>query len=459
MKVIICGAGQVGTSIARKLVLEDNDVTVIDQSQKLIEKINNNLDVTAFVGHASHPDILEEAGAEDADMIIAVTQSDEINMVACQVAHSIFKIKKKIARIRSQSYFTQGIEKMFSPDDMPIDVIISPEVEVAKAIFERLHIPGSIESISFADHRVKLISVKISDTSIINGQTIENSNQKIANLKAQIIAFNREQDLFDKSSKLEICPTDVVYLLCHNDDLKQLMGILGHEEKEASKIRIVGGGRVGSYLALKLEKDQHANNIKIIERDQLRANKIAEKFEHTLVINGDALDQDILREVNISSSDAIIAVSNDDEVNILSALLAKKFGCKKAVSLVNSISFAPLFSSLGIDVIVNPREITISSILRYIRNFKVRNVHAICDSQAEIIEIDAFESSYSIGKKIKDLNLPNGLDISMIMRNNNEFIIPDNDTEIIANDRLIIMSKAERIKQAEKIFSDKFKYF
>ena len=458
MKVIICGAGQVGTSIAKQLTLEDNDVTVIDQSQKLIEKINNSLDVTALVGYASHPDILEEAGAEDADMIVAVTQSDEINMVACQVAHSIFKIKKKIARIRSQSYFTKGIEKMFSPDDMPIDVIISPEVEVARAIFDRLHIPGSIESISFADNKAKLISVKILEKTVVINKTIDEANQILGDLKAQIIAFNREQDLYDKSSKLEICSSDDVYLLCDNDDLKELMGILGHEEKEASKIRIVGGGRVGSYLAKKLEEENNTNNVKLIERDTVCANKIAEKFEHTLVVNGDALDQEILREVNISSSDAIIAVSNDDEVNILSALLAKKFGCKKAVSLVNSVSFAPLFSSLGIDVIVNPREITISSILRYIRNFKVRNAHSICESQAEIIETDAFESSYSIGKTIKDLSLPNGLYISMIMRDG-ELIIPCDKTEIVANDRLIIMSRMERLKQAEKIFSDKFKYF
>lgn len=459
MKVIICGAGQVGTSIAKQLILEDNDVTVIDQSEKLINKIKDSLDVGIINGYASHPNVLEEAGAENADMIIAVTQSDEINMVACQVAHSLYAIPRKIARIRSQNYFTQGMERMFSPEDMPIDVIISPEVEVAKAIFEKLHVPGAIETIAFADNKVKLISVKLSDDSIINNLTIKQANERISHLKANIIGYNREQDFISKESDLNICSKDEVYVISTVEDIKELMGIFGHQDKEASKIRIVGGGRVGLYLAHKIEQEEHHHNVKLIESDTNRANLIAEKLQYTTIINGDALDREILHEVNISSSDTIIAISNDDEVNILSALLAKKFGCKKAISLVNSISFAPLFSSLGIDVIVNPREITVSSILQYIKNFKVRNAHSICESQAEIIETDAFESSYSVGKTIEDLNLPEGLYICMIVREDNQIIIPKGDTEIVANDRLIIMSRLETLKKAEKIFSDKYKYF
>jgi len=457
MKVIICGAGQVGNSIARQLVLEDNDVTVIDQSEELIEKINNTLDVKAFVGFASHPTVLEEAGAANADMIISVTQSDEINMVSCQVAHSIFGISRKVARVRSQSYFSKDVERLFSANNMPIDVIISPEIEVANAILDRLHVPGAIETILFADGKVKVISVKTSKESIINNLNVQDANKIISHLKAKIIGFTKDDKLYPDTSDMLLCPDYEVYVVSEVEDLKETMAIFGHEESEARKIRIIGGGRIGLYLAQKLEQEEDTR-VKIIERNQKRAHVIADKLKMTPVINGDALEQEILQEVNISSSDTVIAVSNDDEVNILSALLAKKHGCSTSIVLVNSNSFAPLFSSLGIDIIVNPREITVSSILRYIRNLKVRNVHSICDSQAEIIEIDAFESSYSVGKKIAELNLPEGIIICMIIRNE-EVIVPRPDFEIVAKDRLIVMSKMEQVKKVEKLFSEKFKYF
>lgn len=457
MKVIICGAGQVGNSIARQLVLEDNDVTVIDQSEELIEKINNSLDVKAFVGFASHPTVLDEAGASSADMIISVTQSDEINMVSCQVAHSIFGISKKVARVRSQSYFSKDVERLFSTDAMPIDVIISPEIEVANAILDRLHVPGAIETIIFADGKVKVISVKTSKESMINNLNVGDANKILEHLKSKIICFIHDEKLYAESSDMLLNSECEIYVISDVEDLKETMAIFGHEEAEARKIRIVGGGRIGLYLAQKLEQEEDTR-VKIIERDGKRAHAIVDKLKSTSVIHGDALEREIMDEVGISSSDTIIAVSNDDEVNILSALLAKKYGCKSSVVLVNSNSFAPLFSSLGIDIIVNPREITVSSILRYIRNFKVRNVHSICDSQAEIIETDAFESSYSVGKRIVELSLPDGVSICMIIREN-EIHMPHPDFEIIAKDRLIILCRTEQVKKVEKLFSEKFKYF
>ncbi len=459
MKVIICGAGQVGTSIAKQLIIEDNDVTVIDQSPKLIDRISDSLDVTAHVGFASHPYVLEKAGANQADMFIAVTQSDEINMVACQVAHSIFGVSKKIARIRSQNYFTSGMERLFSPDDMPIDVIISPELEVANAIFDKLHVPGAIETINFAENLVKVVSVKATDDSLVMGKNVTEVNERLEAFNAQMICFVREQELHGlDQTDIKLDSQDEIYFVSPNNKVKEVMSVFGHEEREASKIRIVGGGSIGLYLSQKLEEEEQNHNIKIIERNAERAKIIVNRLDRTTVINGDALEQEILKEVNIANSDTIIAVSNDDEVNILSALLAKKFGCKKAVSLINSTSFAPLFSSLGIDAIVNPREITVSSILQHIRNFKVRNAHAIADSQAEIIETDAFESSYSVGKTIADLDLPKGTNLNMIIREG-KYIIPNAETEIIAKDRLIIFSRVEKLKKIEKIFSDRYKYF
>jgi trk system potassium uptake protein TrkA len=457
MKVIICGAGKVGTSIAKQLILEENDVTVIDQSEELIEKINSSLDVKAFVGFASHPTILEEADAYNTDMIISVTQSDEINMVSCQVAHSIFGISRKIARIRNQNYFTKDMGMFFSSENMPIDVIISPELEVANAILDKLHVPGAIETVDFADGKIKVFSVKTSLDSVINNLTINDANKLLTHLKANIICTMYDEEVYYFNSKELLTSEHEVYVAVDIEDLKETMAIFGHEESEATKIRIIGGGRIGAGLAKKLEQ-QDNTKITIIERNIKTANQIAEELQFTSVINGDALDKEILEEANISSSDTIISVSNDDEVNILSSLLAKKYGCKKSIALVNSNSFAPLFSSLGIDIIVNPREITVSSILRYIKSFKVRNVHSICHSQAEIIETNAVESAYSVGKTIAELGLPAGVLICLIIRDN-EVIVPKSDSEIISEDRLIILSRAEKVKKIEKLFSEKFKYF
>ena len=459
MKVIICGAGKVGTSIAKQLILEGNNVTLIDQSEELIEKIDASLDVRTIVGAGSHPDTLKEADAENADMIIAVAQSDEVNMVACQVAHSIFNIPKKIARIRSRSYFADSvIERLFSRENMPIDVMISPEIEVADSIYEKLHIPGAIESISFVEDKVKLISVKAIGHSIIRGLSIEGANKVLNHLGVNIIGFVRDQKFLTIDSQEELSDNDEIYLVVDIKDIKETMGIFGHEEKEAQKICIIGGGRIGYYLARKLEKEDNIGRVKIIERNEKRAEKISSRFDNVTVINGDALDQEILDEVNIGASDTVIAVSSDDEVNILSALLAKKSGCKRSVALVNNISFAPLFSSIGIDVIVNPREITVSSILGHIRSFKVKNVHAICDSKIEIMETEMYETSYPVGKEILELNMPTGVYICMIIRNE-KIIVPNDKTLIVGGDKVIILSRVEKIKKMEKIFSQKFKYF
>lgn len=458
MKVIICGAGKVGTTIAKQLVLEDNDVTIVDQSAKLIDEINNSLDVNSFVGFASHPTTLEKAGAYDADMIVAVTQSDEINMIACQIAHTIFNVKKKIARIRSQNYFEMDNNILFSPDNIPIDVIISPEVEVAKAVLDRLHVPGANDTILFADGKVRVISVKCLENSAIHMKSLNEGNKMMlsSNINARLVGYIRDQEfLMDNNSK--ITEEDEIYFIVDSNHIREAMALFGHEENEARKIRIIGGGRIGLYMAEKLEESDD-NNIKIVEYNSERANFIAEKLFNTTVVNGDALDQEILKEVNVMMSDTVIAVSNDDEVNILSSLLSKKFGCKKAIALINSSSFAPLFSSLGIDVIVNPREITVSSILRYIRSLKVRNVHSICESQIEIIETDAFESSYPVGKAIKDLDLPQGVVLSIIVRKG-ETVVPNSKTIIEVNDRLVIFSVVDKVKKVEKIFSDRFKYF
>lgn len=454
MKVIVCGAGQVGAGIAHQLVLEGHDVTIVDSSEQRINEIRNQLDLNAFHGSASHPDVLGEAGAQFADMIIAVMPSDEINMIACQIAYSVFSIPRKIARIRNQQFFTQYADKLFNTNAIPIDVIISPEIEVASAILDKLHVPGAIETILFADGKAKVISVRVTEECIFKEYTINDANNRIVNLNARIIGVATEDKLFlDNVNKtLEI--GDEVFFIASVDNVSSVMNIFGHEEAEGTKVRIIGGGRIGHYIASNLESLSHYN-VNIIEQDVTRAEFLATKLDDTIVINGSALDQKILHEVNIETSDTVIAVSNNDQVNILSALLAKKFGCKKAVALVNSSSFSPLFSSLGIDVIVNPREITVSSVLRYIRSVKVRDAHSICNSKAEIIEYDVSNNSYLIGKTITELKLPRGIHISAIYRQKS-FMIPQEDTEILESDRVIVIADINKLQKLERLLSHKF---
>jgi trk system potassium uptake protein TrkA len=457
MKTIICGAGQVGRSIAQQLVSENNHVTIIDQSAELIDEINSQLDVKAIVGFASHPTVLRDAGADDADMIIAVTQSDEINMISCQVAHSVFGVKKKIARIRNQNYLQEDFKSLYCPDHLPIDVIISPEVEVANAIMERLHVPGAIETLVFADGSVKIISAHCVEGSVIKGLSVEHANEALLGLNSKIIGVKREGGFIIPTGRETLGVDDEIYFVASVQNTKEIMSLFGHEEKESRKIRIIGGGRVGLFLAEQMEENGNFQ-VKILEYKKERAEYIASKLYNTMVINGDALDQEILKEANISTTDTIIAVSNDDEVNILSSLLAKKLGCKQSISLINSVSYAPLFSSLGIDVIVSPRATTVSSILQHIRHGKVKNVSSLYDGKVEIIEAEAVESSFAAGKSASDLNEAGSVILAAVVRDS-ELIIPTNDFIIKASDRLIIITQSSKVKKVEKILSDKIKYF
>ncbi|MBT4988963.1 MAG: Trk system potassium transporter TrkA [Rickettsiales bacterium] len=456
MKVIVCGAGPVGAGIAEQLVNEGNDVTIIGMTEVLLDKIRHKLDLNCVLGFPSHPSILKAAGAGDADMIIAVTDSDEINMVTSYIASNLFGVKKKIAHIRHHSYLGKYHDSIFSTDTFPIDLMISPEKEVAKAISNRLHVPGANETFLFSGEKIKVISVKFSKDSIINRLTIKQANAKLSkSLKVKVFGFLRDQE-FSLKSDIVLNQDDEIYLAADSNDIKEVLSLLGHEEPEARNIRIVGGGRVGYSLATSLGENS-AINIKIIEHNAERARFLAAHFPDIAIINGNALEKEILREVNIENSDMIISVSNDDEVNILSSLLAKKFGCNKAIALINSSSFAPLFSSLGIDVIVNPREISVSSILRYTRDIKSRNVFSICEGQAEIIETISYDNSYTSGKKLSELKLPEGIDITAILRHG-KTVIPFGDTMIEAGDSLIIVSYVSLLKKVEKIFSHKFKY-
>ncbi|MEM7617560.1 MAG: Trk system potassium transporter TrkA, partial [Pseudomonadota bacterium] len=383
MKIIVCGTGQVGTSIAKQLASENNEVTVIDYNADKIRKITDTLDVNAVIGYASHPPTLEQAGGSYSDMIIAVTASDEVNMVICQVAYSLFSIPIKIARVRNQLYLDDRWKDLYRQNHLPIDVIISPELEVAKAINHRLHVPGAVDTIPY-DNNVKLIAVRCTKYSPVVNLFTFKIKQLAKQINIAIIGIFRDQKFIFPDDKEPIIEGDEIFFFANESNVTEAMALFGHEEEEARKIIIVGGGNIGLYLAQLIEEEAHNVNVKIIEIDSHRADQVAQLLNHSSIINGNALDEEILEESGVSYAETVIAVSNDDEVNILSALLAKRFGTQRSIALINNNTYASLIASLGIDVVVNPREITVSSILGQIRRGRIKSAHTICNGIIEI---------------------------------------------------------------------------
>lgn len=458
MHILICGAGQVGYSIARQLSREDNQITVIDYNPDLIQKINDQLDVRAYLGHASHPSVLKAAGAEDADMMIAVTHSDEVNMVACQIAYSLFNIPTRIARIRHQDYLRAEWSTLYANEHLALNVIISPEIEVAKAITRRLHAPGAIDMIPFAGGRVKVIAVRcVADSPAVN-LPVSLIRQKAPAAKMKIIGLIHNGKFIVPQPETVLHAGDEVYLITTAPRLRDVMTLFGHDEKDVHRALILGGGNIGLFLAQELEREEHDIKAKIIEYGTERAEAIAAALHHTTVLNGSALDREVLTEAGIEYTESVIAVTNDDETNILSSLLAKRYGAQRVITLVNNSSYSPLMGSLGIDVTVNPREITVSRILEHVRRGRIFAVHAVADGTAEIIEAEVMATSSLVGKTVGDVNLPKDIIFGAILRADTE-LIPDNDTVIHEKDHIIILATANMIRKVEKIFSVSVEFF
>jgi trk system potassium uptake protein len=458
MKVIVCGAGQVGFSIAHHLALENNDVIVIDQSPELVRQIGDTLDVQGIVGHAARPDIQEQAGAGDADIIIAVTYADEVNMVACQVAHSLFDVPSKIARIRHQSYRNPIWANLFAREHMPIDVIISPEHEVANTISRRLQVPGSFETIPLADDMVKLLGVRIEETCPIINTPLRQLTQLFPELNIVVVGIMRDEKPIVPTGVDEMLPGDEVYFVVDCSQLSRAMAAFGHEEQEARRLLILGCGNIGLLLAQTIENDHERVNAKIIENNIERAETVASQLNRTIVLKGDTLDPNILEEANVSATETVIAVTNDDETNILSSLLAKRYGSKRAITLINKRSYEPLITSLGIDVVVSPRNITVSTILQHIRRGRIHSVHTLREGFGELIEAEAIETSSIVGPPLRDVKLPQGVLLGAIVRDGT-VICPRGDTVIEAKDRVVLFAASEAVREVEKIFSVRLEYF
>lgn len=459
MRILICGAGQVGSSIARQLSREDNEITIIDYNADLIRQVNEQLDVKAFHGYASHPSVLKAARAQDADMLIAVTYSDEVNMVACQIGYSLFDIPIRIARIRHQDYLQAEWSHLYSKDQLALNVIISPELEVADAILRRLHAPGSLDSIHFADDQVRVIALRCMSDCPVLGLPVALIKERAPDVHFNMLGVLHQSRFMLPTDKTILYEGDEIHFIAPSKDVRRVMALFGHTEREARRAVIMGGGNIGFLLAQKLEQDhEHGIRAKLIEFNPKRAQQIAEQLQNTTVICGSAIDQQILQEVDIEMCETVIAVTNDDETNILGALLAKQFGAQRTTALVNNASYTPLLSELGVDVVVNPREITVSTILEHVRRGKIESVHAIADGAAEIIEAEVIATSAILGKSIRDLQLPSGILFGAILRGG-AMIVPDEDTVIMEKDRIIILALAKMIRKVERIFSAGVEYF
>lgn len=458
MRVIVCGAGQVGYGIAERLAAEDNDISVIDTSAELIQVVRDTLDVRGFVGHGAHPDVLAAAGADQADMIIAATLYDEVNIVACEVAHALFNVPTKIARIRAQAYLQSHYQDLFSRDHMPIDVIISPELEVGEMVLRRIALPGVSDVVRFADEEITVLAVEcLDDCPVINTPLLQLTDL-FPDLPATVMAIIRNDELLIPRSSDQMLPGDVAYVATTKLQVQRTLALFGHEEPEATRIIIAGGGNIGLYVAQTIEARQPKTKVKVIEPNLTRANMIADELHRSLVLHGSALDQKLLHEAEIQDADLLVALTNDDQVNLLAAVMAKRLGCKSNLVLINNPDYLDLSKSLGIDAHISPRSVTISRVLQHVRRGRIRAVHSVQKGRAEIIEAEALETSPMVGASLRDLDLPPGLRIGAIYRNG-EVIKPDGSVRIKPKDRVVLFATTEAVKQVEQMFRVSLEFF
>ena len=457
MRVIVCGAGRVGVGIARRLSRENNEVTVVDQSKELIRAVTERLDVRGVVGNGAYPQTLEEAGAREADMIIAVTFSDEVNMVACQIAHSLFNVPTKIARVRAQGYLDARFSDIFSPKHLPIDVVISPEREVSEAIIQRMSTPGAFETKSFVDGRVWAVGVKLRDDCPIINTPLRQVAELFPDLKITIVAIKRGENIWRAHSGDQLEPGDRVFFIADRVDVTRALEIMGEAGRQARRVIIVGGGNIGLFVAKGLEK-MGAMKIRIIERDRKRAEEIAEELERTIVLQGDGLDRAILREAGVADAETVVSVTNNDQVNILASVVAKREGSRRAMALINDQDYGPISEAVGIDRYVDPRATTVSTILQHIRRGRIKGVYSLSDGAAELIDAIALETSPLVNKPLREANLPEGVMIGAVFRDG-VVQMPTGDMVINPGDRVVLMSMRENVKDVEQMFRVSIEYF
>lgn len=454
MKVIVCGAGQVGSTIARHLAAEGMDVTVVDSDPAQARRVDESYDVRGMVGHGSQPETLERAGARGADMLIAVTRSDEVNMVACQVAYSLFDVRRRIARIRHHGYLEPIWKGLYAADQMPIDVIISPELEVANGIARRLKTPGAFDTANLAEGRVQLLGIHcLSAECKVAGRQLRELAEAMAESRVVVLAIVRQGRAFVPRGGDRVEVGDDVYVIADPLFVDQVMAAFGHNERVARRIVIVGSGNVGLHLARLLQRRSQHVTVKMIEHNRERAEFVSQQLgDRAIVIHGDALEAEVLKEAGIASADTVVAVTNDDETNIFASMLAKREGCQRAITLVNKQSYEPMLPALGIDAVVSPSAITISTILRHVRQGAVSALYTLREDFGDVIEATALEESRITRKKLRDLAIPEGMLLGAIVREG-EVTFPTGDSQVRAGDRIIAMVAHKATRKAESMLT------
>ena len=458
MKVIVCGAGQVGWQIARHLAAEGNDVTVVDKNPALVHQATDALDVSGITGFASYPDVLEKAGARDADMIIAATYLDEVNMVTCQVAHSVFGVPRKIARLRAQSYLEVIYSDLFQRDHMPIDVVISPELEVAAAALRQLAAPATFDSEPFLQGDLEMMGIVLDEDCAVLNTPLRQLSELFPTLRAIVSAIRRNGRLFSVSPDDQLLAGDQIFIFTHKEDLNRSLEIFGKANKKRERVIIIGGGNVGLAVAQNLDNQTERIRAKLIEKDRDRAENAAEALERTIVLHGDGLDMDLLQEANLKTADAVLAVTDDDKTNLLVCTRVKAAGCSVAIALVNDPTLSSLLEPLNIDAFIHPRATTVSSILRHIRHGRVRQVYSIGDAEAEVIEAQVMSASLIAGVKIRDIDFPEGAMIAAVQKGEN-ILLPNGDTRLDEGDIVVIFSLVSDVPEVERLFQVSINHF
>ena len=458
MNIIICGAGRVGFTIAKLLSEQGHSITVIDQSSEDIQKINDSLDVKAIVGKATFPSILEKANASETDMIIAVTRNDEINMLICQIAFSIFSIPKKIARIRSQDYLNPKFTRVYNKENLPIDVIISPEIEIARSIQRKLEAPGALDSVPFAENKIRLLEILIKDNCQSIDIKLNELTKKYPKLEANIIGIDREDKFFIPKKTDSVKKDDKIYVIINSLQMAETLKAFGHEEKISKKILIIGGGNIGFNLAKNIEETLDSIRVKIVEKNKERAEYLANELNNTIIINGDGLDEEVLTEANLDEAETVLALTNDDEDNLMVSVLVEKFAKdqkeiddKRTMALINKPNYSLLQSSLKIDDLIDPRMNTVSSILKHVHKGTIENAYTISDGEYEVIEAEIIETSELISKELKNSNLPDEVRIGAVLRDE-KVIIPRSNFVFKKDDKVVFLTKKDSISFVENIF-------
>ncbi|WP_417486639.1 Trk system potassium transporter TrkA [Maricaulis sp.] len=457
MKAIVCGAGQVGVGIARALAREGNAVTVVDWSTELIDNVVTDLDVQGVVGHGSHPDVLERAGARQADLLVAVTHSDETNMVACQVAHSLFHTPTRIARVRAQNYLDPAWGDLFSTGNMPVDVVISPELEVGRAILQRVETPGAFNTAVFSGGRVQLLGLRLDENSPVAGSTTEQVMELFPDLRLAVVGVQREQTLFIPKMHDPLLAGDDVYVVTESRQVRRILDIFGRSSEQIRRVVVVGAGNIGVYVARALERAGGVK-VRLIEADKARAEAAAESLKKTVVLHGDGLDAKLMHEAGVREAELVVCVTNDDKVNMLSAVMAKREGAERALSLINDRGFEGLRDALGIDVLIDPRATTVSTILQHIRRGRITGLQSLGGGQAEALEGIALSTSPLVGKTLDELELPDGVALGAVVRGD-KVILPCDEGRIRENDRVLLFCNTALIPKVEHLFRVSLEYF